>query len=43
MLRTNSEIEKITRFLRDVPFFKDRKIRDKDLDELVSAFYFESY
>ena len=43
MLRTSSEIEKITNYLREVPFFKDRNIRDKDLDELVSAFNFESF
>lgn len=42
-LRSISEIEKITKYLREVPFFKDRKIRDKDLDELVGAFHFESF
>jgi hypothetical protein len=41
--RTNTEIGRITEYLKNVPFFKDRRIRDKDLDELVGAFHFEIF
>lgn len=42
-LRSWNDVEKISQYLKNVQFFKDRKIRDKDLDELVSACHFESF
>mmetsp|Transcript_4756 Transcript_4756/g.7181 ORF Transcript_4756/g.7181 Transcript_4756/m.7181 type:complete len:100 (-) Transcript_4756:551-850(-) len=41
--RTEVEIEQVVNFLKTIQFFKDRKIKHKDMMELVSAFRLESF